>query len=120
MRKLPAATGAQGLSSSEDFSTFLLLSLGMSCLPEDDHGEKAVPAQEAKHSAKQRRIERNQTKRAHPEILEGGFNFRPSDEDLSLGNPVRKKPLGRIRSGLDLPRFRYSWNAACNASAAIL
>jgi len=28
------------------------------------------------------------------EIVEGGFYFHPNNEDLSLGTPVRKKPLG--------------------------
>jgi len=28
------------------------------------------------------------------EIVEGGFYFHPSDEDLSPGIPVRKKPPG--------------------------
>jgi len=31
-------------------------------------------------------------------FLEGGFYFHPSDEDLSLGTPLRKKPLGSMDS----------------------
>jgi hypothetical protein len=31
------------------------------------------------------------------EILQGGFYFHPTDEDLSVGTPKRKKPLGRIK-----------------------
>ena len=32
--------------------------------------------------------------RCHLEIVQGGFYFYPSDEGLSLGTPLRKKPLG--------------------------
>src|ERR1035438_4213822 len=56
MRQQPAAAPTQGLSATEGLSVLRILSLGMSHLPENDHGEKAVSAQEAQRSGKQHRI----------------------------------------------------------------
>jgi hypothetical protein len=45
-------------------------------------------------------LERNQSKRALVESIKGGCYFHPTDEDLSAGTPVRKKPLGEVASGI--------------------
>jgi hypothetical protein len=51
-------------------------------------------------------LERNQSKRALTKSFEGGFYFHPSDLDLSLGTPDRKKPLGGLAFGVQLLWFR--------------
>jgi len=48
-------------------------------------------------------LERNQSKRVLGKSVNGGFYFHPTDEDLSAGTPVRKKPLGGVTS-----RYSYS------------
>jgi hypothetical protein len=48
---------------------------------------------ERSYELENRSIEQNQSKRALAERTRGGFYFHPSDEDLSLGARVRKKPL---------------------------
>jgi hypothetical protein len=42
-----------------------------------------------------RELERFSSKCGVWRIVYGGFYFHPSDEDLSLGAPERKKPLER-------------------------
>ena len=44
-------------------------------------------------------LERNQSNRAQAKSIQGGFFFHPSDEDLSLGTRLRKKPLEGFASG---------------------
>jgi hypothetical protein len=47
----------------------------------------------------------NQSKRALDKSLKGGFYFHPSDEDLSLGTLVMKKPLEGSASGYSYSDF---------------
>lgn len=84
MRKQPATIGAQRLSATEGLPVLRLLSVGMSDLPEDDHGEKAVPAQEAQRSGKQRRL-------AAPHAARVGPAFRNAQH-----NPVCPEPILRM------------------------
>jgi hypothetical protein len=51
-------------------------------------------------------IDLNQSKRALTKSLGGGFFFHPTDEDLSVGTPLRKNPLGGLASGVQLFWFR--------------
>jgi len=37
--------------------------------------------------------------------IQGGFYFHPSDEDLSLGTPLRKKPTRRFACGYTCSGF---------------
>jgi hypothetical protein len=57
-------------------------------------------------------LERNQSKRVLVESFLGGFFFHPSDEDLSLGTPEKKKPLGGFAFGVHLLWFRCSFRVA--------
>ena len=46
--------------------------------------------------------------------IEGGFYFHPSDEDLSLGTPLRKKPLCGVVS------VYCNWRTAIAGRAAVM
>jgi hypothetical protein len=50
--------------------------------------------------------EQNQSYRTLRKSIQGGFYFHPSDEDLSLGTPLREKPLEGFASG-----YTYSGSA---------
>ena len=43
--------------------------------------------------------ERNQSNSAIAMCIQGDFYFHPSDEDLSLGTPLREKPLEGFAPG---------------------
>jgi hypothetical protein len=58
-------------------------------------------------------LERNQSQRALAESVRCGFYFHPTDEDLSAGTPVMKKPLGGIASGYSYSGFAVANRIAC-------
>src|ERR1035437_3088545 len=57
-------------------------------------------------------LERFSSSRGVSGTVQGGFYFHPSDEDLSLGTPERKKPLSRCGYPLQQLENRYTGSPA--------